>query len=63
MIGRVTDSMQNAGADPVVVVTGYQAERLKAHLCEYYEPQFSPRRKILLNYLYSSISCLSALRF
>ena len=34
MIGRVTDLMQNAGADPVVVVTGYQAERLKSHLCE-----------------------------
>lgn len=32
MIERVTGSMQRAGASPVVLVTGYQAERLKAHL-------------------------------
>lgn len=32
MIGRVADSMQRAGASPVVLVTGYQAEWLKAHL-------------------------------
>ena len=32
MVQRVVDSMQNAGADPVVVVTGYQAEQLRSHL-------------------------------
>ncbi len=32
MVQRVVDSMRNAGADPVVVVTGYQAEQLCAHL-------------------------------
>lgn len=32
MAERVADSMRKAGADPVVVVTGYQAEKLKASL-------------------------------
>lgn len=32
MIGRVVDSMQKAGADPVIVVTGYKHEILMEHL-------------------------------
>lgn len=32
MAQRVVDSMQEAGARPVVVVTGYQGERLERHL-------------------------------
>lgn len=32
MAGRITDFVQKAGASPVVLVTGYQAERLRGHL-------------------------------
>ena len=32
MARRVTELMQNAGADPVIVVTGHRQEELKAHL-------------------------------